>query len=62
MVTVKWIDTIFEKGNTMLLCAYDEEGYLIFEKRLDATKEEAEQTAYNIGELNQNSEFYDYSH
>jgi len=60
MVQISWIDTIYE-GETMLLQAYDENGNLVFDKKLKATLKEAEETANNISRGNLASEFYNYS-
>lgn len=60
MVVVGWIDTIYDGNNRMTLQAYDEDGKLIFEKELEASKQEAKETAHNIWRKNLSSEFYNY--
>lgn len=60
MVVVGWIDTIYDGNNRMTLQVYDEDGKLIFEKELEASKQEAEETAHNISRENLSSEFYNY--
>lgn len=61
MVAIEWIDIIYEKGDTMLLQAYDFDGALIFDKRIDASLKDAEETISKFQNGMRNAELYDYS-
>ena len=65
---IEWIDIIYEKEDisdrnsdiSMVLQAYDPLGELIFEKTIEATYNEAQQTIRNFNKGMPNSELYDY--
>lgn len=61
MVAIEWIDIIYERGNTMLLQAYDFDGVLVFEKRIDASLKDAEETMNKFQNGMRSAELYDYS-
>ena len=62
MVAIAWIDIFYEKGDTMLLQAYDFDGAFIFEKRIKGTLKDAEETinVFQKG-MGMSAELYDYS-